>query len=150
MYNKKENNIKKMRKSTTFVFLFHAWFRDCTEKGSDSRKNIVEINQSIGTGKTPLDGFPREWSPCKVRVKFSYFTSFSCLKCIPEARRAIGMIDCGLLIRNERWLLTSSWKDSAGLPRCPTRVNEITRKYSNCERKRIFRKFLYGEWYAFV
>lgn len=45
----------------THTFLFYKRYRDRIEKGSGiTRRNIVEINQSDGTGKTRMDGFPRE------------------------------------------------------------------------------------------
>lgn len=69
-----ENSIKKIRKLLllyTHTFLFYERYRDRAEKGNGiTRRNIVEINQSDGTGKTPMDGFPREWFLHRAALNF--------------------------------------------------------------------------------
>lgn len=142
----------------THTFLFYERYRDRAEKGSGiTRRNIVEINQSDGTGKTPMDGFPREWflHLQEGRVKFSYLTSFNRLECIPEARLAIGVIDCGsrgLLIWVEGWLLanlTSGWKESPLIlyTGCySTRVNEIIAEIATRKKNHAFS----AKWYVVV
>jgi len=73
-----------------FVHLFHEIV--ITEKKNkiiymekSIGKNIIEINQLIEIGKTLLDIFPRKWS-FHTGMKLNFHTSFSRLKCIPEAR----------------------------------------------------------------